>query len=120
MLSDEDYRQAESTVFSAFFTDNEITRAMWDALGTAGYTRGSVLEPGCGKGTFISTAPPGTHAVGVELDPTTARIASLLNPAAQIRAESFVDPIFADNTSTATIGNVPFVNSAPYAPTPSP
>ncbi len=93
---------------------------MWAALEHAGYRGGPVLEPGCGKGTFLSTAPEGTRAVGVELDPTTARIAALLNPGAQIRSEDFAATDLPDDTFTATIGNVPFAQYAPYDPVRNP
>ncbi|WP_390885492.1 DEAD/DEAH box helicase family protein [Corynebacterium sanguinis] len=120
LLSDSDYRRAERTVLSAFFTDEDLTRSIWSALESAGYKGGTVLEPGCGKGNFLSTAPEGTHAVGVELDPTTARIASLLHPDAQIRAEDFTHTDLPDDTFTATIGNVPFVDVVPYDPARNP
>lgn len=41
------------------------------------------------SGNFIGMAPPGTDMVGVELDPTTAAIASALYPHATIHNESF-------------------------------
>jgi N12 class adenine-specific DNA methylase len=46
--------------------------------------------------------------VGVELDPTTAAISSLLYPSAQIRNEGFEQTRVPENSFTATIGNVPF------------
>ena len=48
-----------------------------------------MLEPGCGAGIFLGLAPVGADLVGVELDPSTARIARALYPHAEIRAESF-------------------------------
>lgn len=83
---------------------------MWQAAAGAGFSGGRVLEPGCGSGTFLATAPAGLDLkpVGVELDPVTAQIAAALHPAAVIRAESFADTRFPDGWFDLTIGNVPF------------
>ena len=48
---------------------------MWQTLTDLGFQAGRVLEPGAGAGTFIALAPAGAELTGVELDPTTARIA---------------------------------------------
>ena len=75
---------------NAHYTHVEYARAIWDTLIELGApTGGRVLEPGCGAGVFIGTAPEAVSMMGVELDPTTAAIAALLYPAARIRAESF-------------------------------
>lgn len=114
LLSSDEYAAARRTITTAFFTNDDITTAMWGVLEDAGLSAGTVLEPGCGKGDFIRHTPANIHTVGVELDPTTARIASLLHPSAQIRAESFTDTSIADDTFTAAIGNVPFGQSVPW------
>ena len=58
-----------------------------------GFDGGRVLEPGCGTGLFFALCPEalvGKLALtGVEMDPTTARIAKLLYPNARIRDEDF-------------------------------
>jgi N12 class adenine-specific DNA methylase len=46
--------------------------------------------------------------VGVELDPTTARIAGALYPSSHIRAEGFEKTRMAEGSFAATVGNVPF------------
>lgn len=48
--------------------------------------------------------------VGVELDPTTAAIASGLYPGAEIRSESFVTTRFPRGHFDAVVGNVPFAD----------
>lgn len=116
LLSASEYNAARRTILTAFYTPDEIVDAAWSALRTAGLTEGTVLEPGCGTGDFISAAPEQVRTVGVELDPMSALIASALNPDAQIRRESFVDTDISDDTFTATIGNVPFAQSAPHDP----
>ncbi|MEV0287875.1 helicase-related protein [Kribbella sp. NPDC050820] len=81
--------------------------AIWSALDGLGFTGGQVLEPGCGSGTFIGLAPDTAAMTGVELDPTTARIAARLYPGSDIRSESFADTRVTGRFD-AVVGNVPF------------
>ncbi|SDT92565.1 helicase [Gordonia westfalica] len=89
LLDSEQWRQAKASTLNAHYTDPAIAQTMWSAMTRAGFDNGLVLEPGCGSGTFIGLAPPGAQMVGVELDPTTAQIAHLLYPDAQVRLEGF-------------------------------
>ena len=52
-----------------------------------------VVARGCGSDNFIGGAPEGFNMVGVEIDSTTARIASKLYPDAKILNESFGDTL---------------------------
>ncbi|GAB5008967.1 hypothetical protein MAHJHV63_34050 [Mycobacterium avium subsp. hominissuis] len=108
MLGRDEYRQAQASILNAHYTDPAVAAAVWDALGRAGFSGGRVLEPGCGSGTFISHAPEQAVMVGVEADATTAAIAALLCPSAQIRHEGFETTRVPENSFTAAIGNVPF------------
>jgi hypothetical protein len=108
VLSEEEYRSAQKNTLNAHYTDPEIAAALWQALSDAGFSGGRVLEPGSGAGTFIGLAPPEAVMVGVELDPTTATISSLLYPSAQIRNEGFEQTRVPENSFVATVGNVPF------------
>ena len=90
-LTAAEHEAAAATTLNAHYTDPGIVRAIWDALEEAGVTQGTVLEPGCGAGTFIGMAPEQVRMVGVELDPLTARIASGLYPDAHIVASGFQD-----------------------------
>ncbi len=109
---------AARTTLSAHYTDAALVKAVWSALGTAGFDQsagGRVLEPGCGSGTFIGFAPDHVRdVVGVELDPTTARVASLLYPAADIRGESFAETRLPEGKRDLVIGNVPFADVVPH------
>lgn len=116
VLTASEYGAARRTILTAFYTPDDIVESAWSALRTAGLEQGTVLEPGCGTGDFITAAPETVRTVGVELDPMSALIASALNPDAQIRRESFVDTDISDDTFTATIGNVPFAQTAPHDP----
>lgn len=109
---------AARTTLNAHYTDAALVKAVWSALGGAGFDKaagGRVLEPGCGSGTFIGFAPDHVRdVVGVELDPTTARVASLLYPAADIRGESFAETRLPEGKQDLVIGNVPFADVVPH------
>lgn len=111
LLSEQEWAAARRTTINAHYTDPELVRAIWDGVKAAGFTDGHVLEPGCGSGIFVGTAPEGARMTGVELDPMTATIAGYLHPDATIRAESFADSPFADGTFDAVVGNVPFADA---------
>ncbi len=110
LLSPADYRAASRTTLNAHYTDAAVVAAMWEFITAAGFdsSDATVLEPGCGAGTFLGFAPPGARVVGVELDPTSAAIAAVLYPGADIRAESFADTRVPVGSVDLTIGNVPF------------
>ena len=108
LLTAEEYEAARLTVVNAHYTSPAIAQAMWDGMAAFGFSGGDVLEPGCGAGTFIGLAPPGTAMVGIELDPITAQVAAALYPHARIRCESFADTADPEGSFDAAIGNVPF------------
>jgi SNF2 family DNA or RNA helicase/predicted RNA methylase len=62
-----------------YYTDPAVTRGMWTAIAAMGVTHGDVLEPSCGTGVFLHTAPTGFKVTGVELDPVSATVASVLH-----------------------------------------
>jgi N12 class adenine-specific DNA methylase len=95
----------------AHYTPEFIVRAIWRALGCMGFAGGHVLEPGCGTGLFLAMMPETlaarSSATGVEMDPTTARIARLLHPEAWIRTEDFTKARLAERYDLV-VGNPPF------------
>ena len=110
-LTGAEFDAAAATTLNAHYTDPAVVRAVWDALEEAGLSQGTVLEPGCGAGTFIGMAPAGVRMVGVELDPLTAQIASHLYPGAHIVASGFQNaPLGRADLQPfdAAVGNVPF------------
>ncbi len=108
LLNTEEYAAAQRSTFNAHYTDAALVQQIWHAVGELGFTGGQVLEPGCGSGHFIAFAPAGAHVTGVELEPSSAAIARLLHPHAQILAESFADTRASEATFDLTVGNVPF------------
>ncbi|MCS4536238.1 hypothetical protein [Corynebacterium sp. HS2168-gen11] len=101
------YHQLEETTLTAFFTGDDIIKPVWDALGQAGLTTGTVLEPGSGTGNFFAHAPEDVQMVGVEQDEISARISRLLYPDATVIQQGFEDVATPPDTFTAAIGNVP-------------
>jgi len=87
LMGEEGWRAARRTTLNAHYTDAAIATEMWRAVRGLGFERGRVLEPGCGAGTFLGLALPAAELTGVELDPTTARIATHLH-GARARIES--------------------------------
>lgn len=116
-LSDSEWAAAATTTINAHYTDPMVVGETWRALERLGFAGGRVLEPGCGSGAFIGASPADAEMVGVELDPTTARITRLLYPSAQIRAEGFETTRVSDGSFVAAVGNVPFGKITLHDPT---
>ncbi|MEU5425566.1 hypothetical protein AB0H73_08145 [Streptomyces olivoreticuli] len=110
VLSPLEFRQASRGTLSMHYTPQPIAEAMWDGLRAFGFERGDVLEAGSGAGTFFGVAPNGARLTGIELDPTTARIAQAIHPHANILNESFAETDAHPGTFDAAIGNVPFAS----------
>ncbi|MFD7505394.1 hypothetical protein [Streptomyces sp. NPDC059850] len=108
VLTPVEFRQASRGVLSMHYTPQPIAQAMWEGLGAFGFHRGDILEAGSGAGTFFGVAPDGARLTGVELDPTTARIAQTIYPHANVLNESFAETDARPGTFDAAIGNVPF------------
>ncbi|MGH9188677.1 MAG: hypothetical protein ACRD0Q_01370, partial [Acidimicrobiales bacterium] len=110
LLDEAAWEAARRTTINAHYTSAEVVQAIWGAVTALGFSGGRVLEPGCGSGNFIGLAPTDVpmEMVGVELDPTTARIAAALYPHARIRSEGFERTRFPPGSFDLTVGNVPF------------
>jgi N12 class adenine-specific DNA methylase len=112
LLSSAELDAAKRNTLNAHYTDFSLIAPIWSALRELGFSGGQVLEPGCGSGNFIGTAPPGAHVVGVEVEPVTAGIAAALYPDAEIRSESFAVTRAPEGSFDLTVGNVPFARAA--------
>lgn len=108
LLSKDEWDAAQRSTLNAHYTDRSYVRAIWNAVEELGFQGGTVLEPGCGSGHFLSAAPAGTTLVGIELDPITAQLAAMVHPQADIRNESFANTRIAEGAIDLVIGNVPF------------
>ncbi len=110
LLSAEEYAAAKRSTFTAFYTAPVVIHSVYAALDRLGVPPDArLLEPGCGSGNFLALAPAAMHATGVELDPTSARIAQARHPRHTVRAGDFRDtPLPA--AFDAAVGNVPFAD----------
>lgn len=110
-VSEVDYASLARCTQYAHFTPEFIVRAIWVAIQRLGWRGGRVLEPGIGTGLFPALMPEpyreATYVTGIELDPVTARIASLLQPKARIINGDFARTDLAPIYDLA-IGNPPF------------
>jgi N12 class adenine-specific DNA methylase/adenine-specific DNA methylase len=106
-----DYASLARCTQYAHFTPEFIIRAMWKGILQLGFRGGRVLEPGIGPGLFPALMPEAlrevSHVTGIELDPVTARIASILNPRANIINTDFAKSELPQHFDLA-IGNPPF------------
>lgn len=93
-----------------FYTDPAVARAMWDTLQRLGAEHGTALEPSCGTGVFLHTAPAGFRVTGVELDPTSAACALALHgDRHEIHTASFERFATSDDRQfDVVIGNPPY------------
>ena len=116
LLSPDEYEAARASTINAHYTSPEIAAEMWTAAARAGFTSGRVLEPGCGPGVFMATAPPGldVEMTGVERDPVTAEICALLHPAATVVSSPFEK--YHTGGFNLVVGNVPFGDITPHDP----
>ncbi|WP_232333526.1 hypothetical protein [Rhodococcus sp. p52] len=90
LLGDKGFAQARQTTLNAHYTDPAVVAELWRAVARAGLPDGAVvLEPGCGAGHFVGTAPESVRMVGVEIEPISAKIAHYLYPSQQIRNHGF-------------------------------
>ena len=109
LLSPAEYNSAKRTTFTAFYTSPTVIAAMHRAIDRLGVPQNAtVLEPGCGTGSFLAQAAEGMRFIGVELDSISGRIGRVLHPAADIRIENFRDTKLPP--LDAVIGNVPFAD----------
>ncbi|MDE2361134.1 MAG: DEAD/DEAH box helicase family protein [Hyphomicrobiales bacterium] len=111
VVTEADYASLARCTQYAHFTPEFVVRAIWVALQRLGWRGGRMLEPGIGTGLFPALMPEVlrgcTHVTGVELDPTTARIARLLHPRANIIVDDFSRTELPARFDLA-IGNPPF------------
>jgi N12 class adenine-specific DNA methylase len=111
------FAAAARTTLNAHYTDPRIVRPMWAALADLGVVEGTVLEPGCGRGSFLAEAPDGYRVVGAELDPATARVAQMLaDPRHLVVQADFAEKRLNPGILSASIGNVPFGRYALFDP----
>jgi len=118
LLTPEQGSAAELATATSFYTAPLVADLVWRLLAGLAFDGGRVLEPGCGNGRFVATAPDGLQIAwtGVERDPTSARIASLLWPDQTVHAGALERVSLPPASFDAAVGNVPFADAKPHDP----
>ncbi|MDE2463041.1 MAG: hypothetical protein KGO02_04925, partial [Alphaproteobacteria bacterium] len=111
LLTPTEYDSAKRTTFNAFYTSPTVIDAIYEAIARLGVPHdGTVLEPGCGIGNFMSHDTSEHRFIGVEMDSISGRIAKALHPGQDIRIENFRDTKLPQGRIDAVVGNVPFAD----------
>ncbi|HQS59654.1 MAG TPA: SNF2-related protein [Gallionellaceae bacterium] len=92
-----------------FYTLPEVASAMWLVAQRLG-VKGEVLEPSCGPGVFLHTAPADSKVTGVEMDETSAKIAKALHGDRHEIANASLERFATQDERQydGVLGNVPF------------
>jgi len=118
LLSSEEYRSANESVLSSFYTSKTVIDGIYDGLRRLGFSGGKILEPAMGIGNFIGLIPTDFDAqvIGVELDGITGKLAKHLYPQADVHIMGFEKTDFPDGSFDAVATNVPFGSFKVYDP----
>jgi hypothetical protein len=94
-----------------YYTRPDIAKFAIDVLYQHGFKGGTMVEPSCGAGVFLSQGDrPGLKMIGCEVDETSSKIARALNPHAEVVGDRF-ERFCLNNAETkvdAIVGNAPF------------
>ena len=113
LLTADEYKEARASTLNAFYTSPTVIKAMYEAMGNMGLSKGNVLEPSCGVGNFMGLVPDSMEKIrmyGVELDSVSGRIAQQLYQKNKIAVQGFETMQFPDSFFDCVVGNVPFGN----------
>lgn len=92
LLNDEEYKNARSSVLTAFYTPPIVINSMYEILQNMGLKEANVLEPSCGVGNFFEMLPTQLKECkmyGVELDSISGRIAQQLYQKSTIAVNAY-------------------------------
>lgn len=115
LLSAQEYRAAEESVLTAYYTEPHVVKAMWAMVQALGFNGGSVVEPSCGVGHFIGAMPEDVRYASkvtmVDVDPTTSDIAAALYEDEMTRCYNMgIEKTRYIGAFDLAIGNVPWGN----------
>ncbi|MFL0806741.1 MAG: hypothetical protein K6L60_05590 [Oceanobacter sp.] len=114
-LGQSDWEGMQRSITNAHYTDPPTVMAMWDMVKQAGFDGGRVLEPSMGIGNFFGMMPKElknrSSLSGIELDPVTGGMASLLYPDANVSVMGYQNSKTPDGFYDVVIGNWPFENT---------
>ena len=92
LLNDEEYKNARSSVLTAFYTPPIVINSMYEILQNMGLKEANILEPSCGVGNFFGMLPTQLEECkmyGVELDSISGRIAQQLYQKSTIAVNAY-------------------------------
>ena len=116
LLDEEETALASATTPNAHYTSPMVAEAVWRLARKLGFENGAAIEPGCGPGVFMATAPDGARITGVEKDPTTAAICRAAHPGHTVITADLAD-VARPGSFELAVGNVPFSGIVkPYDP----
>lgn len=111
LLTPEEYRAAQSSVLTAFYTPSEVIKKIYEHLSHLGdFSQGSILDPAMGTGNFFANLPEKmtqANLIGVEIDTITSKIAKYLYPESTILQTGF-ENVELSNKADLVVGNFPF------------
>lgn len=115
LLTPDQYRAAEESVLTAYYTEPHVARAMWAMVRALGFEGGAVMEPSCAVGHFIGAMPKALREAStikmVEIDPISADIATALYADRDTRCYNLgIEQTRHVSSMDLVIGNVPFGN----------
>lgn len=111
LLNDEEYKNARSSVLTAFYTPPIVINSMYEILENMGLKEANILEPSCGVGNFFGMLPTQLKECkmyGVELDSISGRIAQQLYQKSTIAVNAYEKVELPDSFFDVAVGNVPF------------
>jgi len=114
ILTEDEIDAIKETSLNTHYTAIEIVDRMWKAASRLGFAGGRILEPGMGVGNFFSRIPGQflheSELYGVEKNPLSGALASLLYPDAKVLVQPFEDTRLPNNSFDLIIGNPPFAD----------
>lgn len=117
LLHDNEYEAARNSTITAYYTEPELIKHIYDTLGRFGFSGGKILDPAMGTGNFFSVISEeftNSKLYGVEVDSITGRIAKQLYQKANIKVTGYETVDISDNSFDLAIGNIPFSNVKLY------
>jgi N12 class adenine-specific DNA methylase len=112
LLTQEEFTYAIENTASAFYTNPEIIKGIWEALAKAGFEGGNVLESSAGVGYFLGFCPKEiqekTKFFAVEKDVLSGKILKYLYPDADVQITGFEEANLPIGKFDVAIGNPPF------------
>lgn len=120
LLPRDEYEEARRSTQDAHYTSTIVIDGIYAGIRRFGVEGGKVLEPSVGSGNFIGRMPGELRGkvdiTGIELDPTTAKIAGFLYPNATVINKGFQEVNIPTDHFDVVVGNPPFGNQKVYDP----